>query len=49
MTFSYLCYGVHNLLTGHLYGVGLIVPDGGCQANTLNLVCIILFAICMLL
>ncbi|PFX29070.1 ER membrane protein complex subunit 10 [Stylophora pistillata] len=22
---------------GHLYGVGLIVPDGGCQAKTLNL------------
>ncbi|KAL9955755.1 hypothetical protein ACROYT_G037124 [Oculina patagonica] len=23
--------------SGHLYGVGLIVPDGGCQGNTLNL------------
>ncbi|XP_073245641.1 ER membrane protein complex subunit 10-like [Porites lutea] len=22
--------------TGHLYGVGLIVPDGGCQAKSLN-------------
>ncbi|XP_058973379.2 ER membrane protein complex subunit 10-like [Pocillopora verrucosa] len=22
---------------GHLYGVGLIVPDGGCEAKTLNL------------
>jgi len=21
---------------GHLYGVGLIVPDGGCHAKTLN-------------
>ena len=30
------------ILAGHLYGVGLIVPDGGCHAKTLNWVGILL-------
>ena len=34
----YFCFLLF-LLTGHLYGVGLIVPDGGCDAKTLNMVC----------
>ena len=35
---AYFCVLVF-LFTGHLYGVGLIVPDGGCDAKTFNLVC----------
>ena len=35
------------ILTGHLYGVGLIVPNGGCHAKTLNWVGCLVSVFCL--